>query len=295
MVLTSYLLTTALPFLVEKARIKRKFTYKGSNADIAVADFMGLISTSILIPTLRSFTPTSHSVISHLFSRTLNRVTDDIRPGLLALVQNVMNALSELTDGIVAKRMRRLREHVGLEAACELERLHFCPTVGVNVDSDNDQIKALATKDSLWYLVNVLHILFATGTHPASQPTSRSPEDYLPQNAILGCLSRLLSRILGSNHGYRTGRVDATDAGSGSRQAEDEGTTEHPAERFTDELSQGMILASMEKYWIFWYGRLCDPMVIGMCAHCFRDMLAALSDFNRVRCAIYCTYEFHGH
>jgi len=144
-----------------------------------------------------------------------------------------------------------------------------------------DRIDKLARKDTLWYLCSILHILFTPSSGSASSAArltskmSHNGHEYvfaamcqnkLLEDAILTGLSNIIGRnhihpcITSPSHTKNTGTNDRSsytgtgdssicgDTGNGKLSGKWHG-------RITvDEVGHGMILAVVERVWLYWFG-----------------------------------------
>ncbi|KAG5646913.1 hypothetical protein DXG03_001989 [Asterophora parasitica] len=124
----------------------------------------------------------------------------DVRANMMSLFRTIFSVLDEQLQSFspLAKPSlvsHTLRASLILETVREFDRLFSAapstssrtstdPSRGVGVDADNkqcrtrpDRVRKLATKDSLWFLCTILHILFGETSIPASfasQPVAAS-------------------------------------------------------------------------------------------------------------------------
>jgi hypothetical protein len=254
--LATYLINTALPVLVAKTQ-KRKKTLP--TIDVTVADFFGLLATSIFIPLIRSFVPLSLTWMVRLFSAEkegkLYALTDDIRPNCLSLLRTCIATLNEQTELPVLGSLQHVKERIILETMRELEQLRLQATGETTCcDQASAEIlaKGLARKDILWYLVNVLHVTLSPGcqtSSPRSPPDGfdyTSPRTEILRDALLTLLTNLLSDFAGKSDGNREpepGTAGSTNAYS-MRKID---LRLCRKELYADDIGEGMLLAAVER------------------------------------------------
>jgi hypothetical protein len=209
MVLTSYVISTALPVLMKKASSssslpsssaarrhpskhpsEKAAVVPGGSATAVLSDVLGLLLKVYFIPLVHLFGPASMGWISGLFSKKTGcGVGEDIRARAYALIQfgikEIDGGLVEVSDerSRVDVAIRHLKERIALEAVRELERLYDDDgggDDGERLDRERDEegaIRGLACKDALWYLVNVFHAMLARSDDVSRGRGERTPPE----------------------------------------------------------------------------------------------------------------------
>lgn len=216
--LLSNLLGVALPLLHKPKKKKKALDTE------ALDTVLGVLASSVFIPIIRSFTSLSQSYIASLLSpsddknRSRNekqKPDHDIRTDLLSLFQNAFSVFADLAFQSHPS-LYGFRDILALDAVHELEKLYPSPnghTTVTNADGTMDKpvnpvspihrrVLVLANKDALWYLCNILHVVFTSILPGVSLPprsvlqegNNYSGDDGLLKERLLACLSGLIRR-----------------------------------------------------------------------------------------------------
>jgi len=279
----SYLLTAVLPLFISRLKGKRKFTVQDSSIISAVDGALGHLTTLIFIPLARSFGPLSQAYTTNILS-SKHAIDEgpagslDIRPDISCLLRKAISDL-DLLRPLAATRLdhslRGIRERVALEAVRELEKnFHAqktqvaCPIPETNTSDypnitrirEDRIIDKLARKDTLWYLCNILHILFTPCSgSSAARLTSKTPHDghednFAASKLLEDAILTGLCRVIGGNDAH-TCVITCKDTSSSCTGMGNRGCGETGNRKLyrkchcVDEVGHGMILAVVERAW----------------------------------------------
>lgn len=296
--LLSYLITAVLPLFISRLKGKSKGTAQDSSIIFALDEILGRITTLIFIPLARSFGPLSLAYTTNVFSS--NHAVDggcagriDIRSDLCCLVRQAisdLDHLSALAATTLARSLCGVRECLALEAVREMERSYLLQTTEddahrtttpdpVTTDAPKTRtarVHSLARKDTLWYLCNILCILFTpSSATSAARLTSQTPlgghecvsaaktQSKLPEDVILTGLSNIIRRsqscrcFTSPSHNKVAEMNECTDTGISGCGDTENGTLSGKCQRRTavvDEVGHGMVMAVIERAWLYWFG-----------------------------------------
>lgn len=126
----------------------------------ALDQFVGSLSSKILVPVMRSFRPLTLSHFKHTFDRTNSLRKVDLRSHLLRLFRDTIDGFQS-TKATVETLLTNCREQIILETIREIDKemVGSQPVISPS-NSRGDRVRMLATKDALWYLITIAHILF---------------------------------------------------------------------------------------------------------------------------------------
>jgi hypothetical protein len=280
--LLSYLLTTILPLFISRAKPQEDFKF----VITALDEILGQLVTLIFMPLTLSFGPLSQAYTANIFSIIHSAdggilCTFDIRSDLCCLVRQAMSdldQLSSLASPIVVRGLSGIRGGMALEVVRQMETYARTAYNGITTDTAKTctlRIRKLARKDTIWYLCNLLHILFTPPSVSSvvhiTSATARGDDECVSaincQNKLLedGILTGL-SNIIKRNHtcccstsplhnrstemkDYRTGTGDMC---GDNRNGKLSGKCHHKTA--VDEVEHGMILAVAERVWLYLFG-----------------------------------------
>ncbi|TFK47929.1 hypothetical protein OE88DRAFT_578958 [Heliocybe sulcata] len=186
--LLEHVLSSGVSVLVKKLSRKPARSYSANGKETAARahatletaldDILGLVLTGILVPAIRTFAILSRVHIKSFCSahkrpkKELATIVD-IRPDVFCLVDSVLSNLDSLAahpkpSEKLINCLLNLKEGAALQVVRELDRLY--PGADSQAQSINtagsaqgpsrqERIEALARKDALWYLCNVLSLL----------------------------------------------------------------------------------------------------------------------------------------
>jgi hypothetical protein len=249
--ITCYILSTVLPLLSARTTGKRN----GVKTDSKVGDFLGIVGNAVLVPLVRSFVPLSRSYAAATLAEGPPAISIiDIRGDCLCLLTEVISALNNSTGIGGSRSARLLRERLALEALRQLEKLYPNPATATDTPSASSRpcrIDRLADKDALSYLCNVLYLMcFASPIAPQKVAANSSNAvvpasiDGLLKGAIVSSLSGLLRHTSCGNLAYWS------DCGAGYSDATQSDPTNEG--NVVDAVGYNMILATIERAWVFW-------------------------------------------
>jgi len=258
----SYLLSVVLPLLIVHSKDDGKLAAQQLNMDAAVDQFLRRLAL-VYIPIIRSFAPSSRSFLWRVFSTDENSRKDNPLPGngtstieeLLSLLRTV-SILDQVCSHAGSSFVDGLKGHLGLEVVRELEKAilqrskdgsSYLQDGQTRPYSLEERVSLLATKDIVWYMCNILHLIFT----PVSAPMRPFPigtgqyiQDDLLKNGILKSFSDLIFHL----------RLCAKMDPQGSRGHNEIGTSDtsikQGGRQLVDEVGYGMILAAAEKVWL---------------------------------------------
>jgi hypothetical protein len=215
----------------------------------------------------------------------------DIRSDLCCLVRQAISDLDHLGALAAATLVHTLcgtRKRLALEAVREMEKSFLphtkqddaaCTTTPDSATTDTPKtriarIHKLARKDTLWYLCSMLYILFTpSSATSAARLNSQTPhgghefgksQNKLLEDAILTGLSNIIARdhscrcftspsrnMVAEMNEHRTdthtGVSSCGDTGNGKLSGKCQRRTA------VDEVGHGMILAVIERAWLYWF------------------------------------------
>lgn len=292
--LFSFLTTTILPLFISRLKAKRKATAHGSSVITSVDQILGQLTNLILIPLIRSFGPLSQCYTANIFSAKHaaeghTTIILDIRSDISCLLRKAMSDLDHLstfTTGSLVANFRSVEERVALECVREMAKVYPASSSKPNMNTDSassaitvhtakisrplaDRIDKLAKKDTLWYMCSVLHLIFSPSLVPISitsrgYESSPSTENHLLEDAMLTGLSSFLrrdytctgfSRRSSPNHNTghdMNGTSTPCQCGSGAENGKLR--VKCSCQTVFDDVEYGMILAVVEKAWLYWFG-----------------------------------------
>ncbi|KAJ7293946.1 hypothetical protein C8J57DRAFT_1553603 [Mycena rebaudengoi] len=221
-------------------------------ASYGVNKLLDVLITHIFQPLLESFVPLSDRYLATLFLPTNSVVPADLRPDVLHLFQSALSPLVAEPSPYDANLRGSLSAHI----LRELEALFPPRTTDAKQTrpTRDSRVKALARKDSLWYLCTCLHLLFGSSK---DCPTSGSAPSDRPvaERRILDALSRIVTRC----HNKLISDVEVAIPISTNPADDTENTQENGIEskhpligldmQVIDEVGYGMILGVVERYW----------------------------------------------
>jgi hypothetical protein len=219
----------------------------------------------------------------------------DIRSDLCCLVRQAMSDLdhlSALAATTLAYSLSGVRACLALEAVREMERSYLLQTTEddaprtttpdpVTTDTPKTRtarIHSLARKDTLWYLCSILFILFtpssATSAARLKPPgghecvSAAKSQNKLLEDMILTGLSNIIGRshlcrcFTSPSHNkvaeMNERRTDTGISGCGDTENGMLGGKCQRRIAAVDEVGHGMILAVIERAWLYWFGHRTD-------------------------------------
>ncbi|KZT24698.1 hypothetical protein NEOLEDRAFT_1179061 [Neolentinus lepideus HHB14362 ss-1] len=237
--LLEHVLSTALPELGKKlaGRRPRRISAGLAALETAIDDIFGLLLTRILVPAIRGFATLSRLHIRCYCSGKRSKkelaAIVDVRADVFCLVDAVLSGLESLAANKPCAKekmingMMSVKEGAALAVVRELERVY--PDVAQCVKEGSartkaDRMDALARKDAVWYLCNVLNVL-AREDSKVGSPLDEVERTSVLRAGIAVALEMLVKRVDGLPG---TGRMGAVEYGR---------------------VEYGMVLSVLERAW----------------------------------------------
>ncbi|KAJ7293949.1 hypothetical protein C8J57DRAFT_1270426 [Mycena rebaudengoi] len=245
--LVHYLLTSSVPILSRKAKRNKD---QPATASPNMNKLLDVLITHIFQPLLESFVPLSDRYLAILFSPTNSVVPANLRPDVLHLFQSALSPLVAEPSPYDAN----LRGSLAVHVLRELEALFPPRTTDAKQTrpTRDSRVKALARKDSLWYLCTILHLLF--GSSKDCPTSGLAPSDRpVAETRILDALSRIVTRCHNKSDGEEAIPISTNPADDTENTQENGIESKRPPIgldlQIIDEVGYGMILGVVERYW----------------------------------------------
>lgn len=266
--LLACLLNSVLPLLIRKPKSKRNPGKQASVEPTAVEGILGLLASTICIPLIQAFAPLSISYASSVLGKRqpessrkgANDIPTDIREDMFNLLRRMVIVLADLTVATEWNFMGGIKEVMALEVLRELEKIYpdqKSDDLAGNSPSGADgstklaeeRVNCLATKDAIWYLSNIVHLVFTSRMSTVTLVPCLEDGDLLvATNRLLKeGMSMRFSGLLRRFEGCRSSAVHSREGVFGSGQQMSRCLHK---ERMFGEVGHGMLLAAGEKVWL---------------------------------------------